>query len=133
MNNHAAYGLTPADVVRRLEQQGDACALCRGPLGAWVIDHDHARDVVRGIICRGCNLTLGFYERFQRNTDGWIDKARVYLATAPVRRFRPRPRARVADVALWEPRPGELPLAAARRRLRLIALGRPVPSRGPRR
>lgn len=61
------YGLTRDQVVEMHEKQGRACKICqaRVPLtGASrtelaVVDHCHASGVVRGILCRPCNLLLG--------------------------------------------------------------------------
>jgi hypothetical protein len=56
------YGLTEAlwDVI--LESQGGACpcgASEPGGRGTWHIDHDHATDRVRGLLCHHCNTGLG--------------------------------------------------------------------------
>lgn len=59
------YGITPADHERMYRDQGSRCALCSKDFelrGAHV-DHDHESGVVRGLLCRGCNLALGYMER----------------------------------------------------------------------
>jgi Recombination endonuclease VII len=59
------YGITKADVDRLFEAQGHCCAICERSSpgkGGWVVDHDHASDVVRGILCRDCNAALGLFK-----------------------------------------------------------------------
>ena len=67
-------GLTPAQAQQVLRMQRFRCAACGDPLtGQWAADHDHAmaerhghppgRSCVRefrGMLCRPCNLALGY-------------------------------------------------------------------------
>jgi hypothetical protein len=59
------YGLTPADVESMKNRQGGACGICAKPLARFHIDHDHATNRVRGLLCHRCNILIG----------GWDDKA----------------------------------------------------------
>ena len=51
-----------------LARQGGRCAICRddqpdrggGCQSDWCVDHDHRNGKVRGLLCRSCNLALGF-------------------------------------------------------------------------
>ncbi len=57
------YGLTQERKDGMLAEQG-GCALCGvtkpvGYGGKWHVDHDHATDEVRAILCPRCNLLLG--------------------------------------------------------------------------
>jgi hypothetical protein len=52
------YGLTLADIEQMMQDQGGTCALCPST-GPFDIDHDHATDRVRGLLCRSCNLLIG--------------------------------------------------------------------------
>jgi hypothetical protein len=61
------YGLTEADFEALLNKQGRACAICRCDLdnvrqADRQIDHDHVTKVVRGVLCRPCNLGLGHFK-----------------------------------------------------------------------
>lgn len=57
-----AYGITEEDFRIILKEQQGACAVCKTFLidGACV-DHDHATGIVRGILCKKCNLGLGHF------------------------------------------------------------------------
>jgi hypothetical protein len=51
------YGLTSAEVEAMIEAQGGTCATCPGK--PEHVDHDHATDKVRGVLCFNCNQALG--------------------------------------------------------------------------
>jgi predicted nucleic acid-binding Zn ribbon protein len=59
-----AYGITAEWYAETLITQGNACAICRdtepGGKGGWHVDHDHATGKVRGLLCHGCNIALGY-------------------------------------------------------------------------
>ena len=60
------YGITEHDYKQLLETQKHQCALCDKPLSEnnyTAIDHCHTTGKVRGILCRGCNMVLHYYER----------------------------------------------------------------------
>lgn len=66
------FGLTRAEFEALLDSQDGRCAICcrREPGGRsneWHVDHCHETGVVRGLLCAGCNLGLGVYEKFARN------------------------------------------------------------------
>lgn len=75
------YGLTHDDYQKLYEKQAGVCALCLDR-PASDVDHDHATGVVRGLLCRACNLGIGM---FGENIDR-IKRVIVYLST-------PRPQA----------------------------------------
>lgn len=55
------YGLSEADYTTMLNGQGGKCAICTKELGNDVcVDHDHATGMVRALLCRKCNLGLGY-------------------------------------------------------------------------
>ncbi len=73
------YGLTSADYDVLLEKQDGACAICRKKpnRGFLHVDHNHATGMVRGLLCKSCNLMLGY----ARDDAALLLSARDYLAT----------------------------------------------------
>lgn len=53
------YGITKADFDSLMLAQGGLCPICRDPLTAPHVDHDHRTGAVRGILCMSCNVALG--------------------------------------------------------------------------
>jgi hypothetical protein len=78
------YGLTPAEYDAMLAAQGGLCAICRqpeeqrGPDGKvrpLAIDHNHATDEIRGLLCSRCNTGLGWF----RDDPAMLVAALAYL------------------------------------------------------
>lgn len=79
------YKLTSEAYEAMVKKQGGRCAICDDDRERLVIDHCHKSGVVRGLLCRTCNLALGYLkdnfvaarkaasylEQFQR--DGSVD------------------------------------------------------------
>lgn len=60
-------------------EQDGKCAIESCQREAKNIDHDHTTGAVRGLLCQGCNVAIGFME-----VDGWLAGALGYLAEAAV-------------------------------------------------
>lgn len=56
------YGLTLDSFAALLRGQGDVCAICKAEGEDWVVDHEHASGKVRGVLCRLCNVGLGYFK-----------------------------------------------------------------------
>ena len=62
------YGLTRDDYDRMMRTQHGVCAVClrpetakrKGTPRALCVDHDHATDRVRGLLCSSCNRAIGY-------------------------------------------------------------------------
>jgi hypothetical protein len=57
------YGISSAEFESLFAQQEHRCAICRSkdPFGQfWAVDHSHADDRVRAILCNKCNPMIGF-------------------------------------------------------------------------
>lgn len=63
----AVYGLTDGQYEEILAAQGGGCAICGSTKCCdkddrrMAVDHCHETGVVRGLLCRKCNLGLGFF------------------------------------------------------------------------
>lgn len=59
------YGLKPGQYETLLAAQGGGCAICGrtdpGGRGLFHVDHDHANNCVRGLLCQRCNMGLGLF------------------------------------------------------------------------
>jgi len=64
-----AFGLTLEDYLGMLDQQGGVCAICKRPetmlnnrsgmVQGLSVDHCHNSQRIRGLLCSGCNASLG--------------------------------------------------------------------------
>jgi hypothetical protein len=64
------YGITQGDYQQMLDRQHGGCAVCHTTVTGnrnqyFDVDHDHKTGAVRGLLCRRCNITLGYYETAQ--------------------------------------------------------------------
>src|SRR5690606_42103181 len=65
--------------IEQLRRQGGKCALCDLPVTPaerhrLVVDHCHATDKLRGLICQACNSAMAAIDR----GDEWIRRAIAY-------------------------------------------------------
>lgn len=81
------YGLLPDQLQLLLKLQDNSCAICnrtfegRGPAKSPHVDHCHASDVVRGLLCFSCNTGLGDFD----DNPVWFQAAIDYLGRPPFR------------------------------------------------
>jgi len=74
------YGLSLSEFDNLLLAQNNRCAICNQPLDLQNpnnvhIDHSHLTRIVRGILCRNCNLGIGFF----RDNPEYLRNAIKYL------------------------------------------------------
>ena len=77
------YGITPAIYAERLAAQQHSCAICKtttpgGGMQVFPVDHDHATNRVRGLLCNRCNRALGLF----KDDAAILHAAAAYLQTA---------------------------------------------------
>lgn len=75
------YGLSAEDFTSLLESQAGKCRICESaPLDndVLVVDHDHTTGLVRGLLCRSCNLALGY----MKDSPLRLVRAAAYLRAA---------------------------------------------------
>ena len=85
------YGITPEIYEKLLEEQGGVCATqgCDGVGNPWLhVDHDHATNLVRGLLCHSCNMALGNARDSVEILQGLID---YLLRPLPEIDYPPRP------------------------------------------
>jgi hypothetical protein len=63
----ANYQLKPENYEQMLKAQNGRCAICQttdpgGRYNKWNIDHCHATNKVRGLLCHCCNFGLGYFK-----------------------------------------------------------------------
>lgn len=69
------YGITIEQLHAMRQSQNDKCAICGNQLTARAhTDHNHKTGKVRGVLCGGCNIGLGYIEK-----DGFLTNALAYL------------------------------------------------------
>jgi len=74
------YGLSITEFDNLLLAQDNKCPICGQPLDLQNphnvnVDHDHLTGKVRGILCRNCNLAIGFL----RDNPEYAKRASEYL------------------------------------------------------
>lgn len=72
------YGITTQAYEEMFKLQRGLCAICSKPPSksyrSLDVDHDHSTGVVRGLLCRRCNVALSYIE------DGLLEARLSYLA-----------------------------------------------------
>ncbi len=67
------YNITIAQFDNMLLSQGGVCKICKLLSPNMVVDHDHATQAVRGILCAHCNSMIGFAKDSVANLKSAID------------------------------------------------------------
>jgi hypothetical protein len=98
-----------------LRWQADRCGICGSPWGHLVTDHDHYTTLIRGELCRGCNIAEAvnpaavFRYWRERPAAALFGLAERYLDPATGEYARPKPR--YNEASRWaSPASGQLGL-----------------------
>jgi hypothetical protein len=72
-----SYGITLAEYDRLFNDQNGVCAICQKTNGeiALCIDHNHATNEVRGLLCNLCNRGIGLFN----DDEKLLIKAAIYV------------------------------------------------------
>lgn len=62
------------------ERQSGVCAICKSK-SKLNIDHDHITGKVRGLLCTGCNIVLGY----AKDSSEILNSAASYLSAAQIK------------------------------------------------
>lgn len=73
---HQKYRVTRDDYDRMFAEQQGRCAICRTAHDILNVDHDHATGAVRGLLCKNCNIALGWL----KDDAGVASEAARYLS-----------------------------------------------------
>jgi hypothetical protein len=79
------YGLTAEQYIELWDLCGGRCPICSKKFNNRItnrqpcIDHDHKTYKVRGLLCRACNIELGYLH----DNEPWLDAAARYLRFPP--------------------------------------------------
>lgn len=60
--------------LKKIISSTRSCTIC-GDEGDLVVDHDHKKNKIRGILCNRCNKGLGLF----RDNPDFLEYARIYL------------------------------------------------------
>lgn len=84
------YSLTVDEYQQILAKQNNKCCICNRDFNAlphWnkpSVDHNHLTKIVRGILCKQCNISIGYLEQ-----SGLLQKVQDYLRLKEVRDKEP--------------------------------------------
>jgi hypothetical protein len=69
------YGITAQEFNRRYDEQEGSCGICREPFQKRPdVDHCHQTNRVRGLLCRRCNVGLGWHEKHKAVIGAWLSR-----------------------------------------------------------
>ncbi len=67
------YGITAEYFNEMYDLQEGRCGICDKPFQKRPdVDHDHKTGEVRGLLCRGCNVGLGWAEKYHEEVKSWL-------------------------------------------------------------
>ena len=61
-NLKTRYGISEGEYINLMNTQKGCCAVCLESLEVPYVDHCHATNVVRGLLCQLCNTAIGHFK-----------------------------------------------------------------------
>jgi len=59
-HRYRKYGIRQPEYDELLSKQKGVCAICKKSVPILAVDHNHETGAIRGLLCKNCNLALGF-------------------------------------------------------------------------
>lgn len=78
-----AHGIPPSEIIKLFDSQKHKCAICGMELELLKdtrLDHSHRTGKIRGILCNGCNIKVGNYEKKRKVKKEWLSKYNTVLS-----------------------------------------------------
>lgn len=73
------YGITLDDYNQMLEKQDNKCKICKEQYDHTLhVDHCHETNIIRGLLCKGCNQALGLLKDRIENLKSAISYLEVF-------------------------------------------------------
>jgi hypothetical protein len=82
------YGLEVMELALLQELQGHACGVCGCQDPALHIDHNHTTGVVRGLLCRSCNMVEGYINKMNIQPKEFAQRLQAYLDNPPFQQMK---------------------------------------------
>ena len=60
-NFRTRYGVDADVIDAMVDEQEECCRICGEHRETLFVDHCHTTNVVRGLLCRECNLGIGYF------------------------------------------------------------------------
>lgn len=76
-NRRRVYGIEAPVFDAMVAAQRGKCAVCSGSFGPGnpaCLDHNHDSGAVRGLLCRYCNIGIGFVERLRPQAQEYLQR-----------------------------------------------------------
>jgi NAD+--asparagine ADP-ribosyltransferase len=73
------YGLTIEEFSDMIKYQNNKCKICECEMNSPQIDHNHATNEVRALLCRNCNTSLGLLKEDTKVLYNMISYINDYL------------------------------------------------------
>lgn len=76
MESYYKYGLRPEEKAALAERQGQKCGLCSRSFTERpaTVDHCHKSGKIRGLLCRGCNSRLAWFENHREVVETYLNQ-----------------------------------------------------------
>jgi len=61
------YGIGIDEYYKMVEEQGNKCLICETTGNKLQVDHCHETGIIRGLLCRKCNIAIGLFKESEKN------------------------------------------------------------------